>query len=151
MSARHPSLPPDGFALGGPIGRIAVSLRVAGDALDPAEVTRLLGVQPDIAARKGDRVQRGDRTVAQHSGSWIYALGNGSSPEWDLDDAIATLLGRLPADLMVWDDLGRRFRLDLFCGLFLGSPNQGCVLRPSTLRLMADRGLKLSLDIYGSF
>lgn len=122
-----------------------------GGELDPAEVTRLLGVQPEIAARKGDPVRRGDRMVAQRSGSWIYALDDGSSPERDLDDAIAALLCRLPADRAVWDDLGRRFRLDLFCGVFLGSPNQGCVLRPSTLRLMADRGLTLSLDIYAAF
>lgn len=122
-----------------------------GDAVDPAEVTRLLGVQPDLAARKGDPVQRGDRMMIQRSGIWSYALGDGSSTEWELDDAITTLLGRLPADPAVWADLGRRFRLDLFCGVFLGSPNQGCVLLPSTLRLMADRGLTLSLDIYAAF
>lgn len=151
MSGRNPSLPPNGFALGGPIGRISVSLRVMGDEVDPAEVTRLLGVEPDIAARKGEPVRRGDRTVAQRSGIWSYTLGEGPSTEWELDDAIATLLGRLPADLAIWDDLGRRFRMDLFCGVFLGSRNQGCALRPSTLRLMADRGITLSLDIYAAF
>ncbi len=132
-------------------GRVSVSLRVSGDALDPTEITRLLGVQPKFAARKGDPVNRGGRSMTQRSGIWTYQVMDRASPGWGLDDAIVALLDRLPADVALWEDLGRRFKIDLFCGLFMGSVNQGLVLRPSTLRLMADRGLTLGLDVYGHF
>ena len=43
----------EGFVVGGEVDRIEVSLRVAGDALDPQRITRMLGVSPTFAARKG--------------------------------------------------------------------------------------------------
>lgn len=145
----HDSLPEEGFALGGPVGRVSVTLRVMGDEVDPDEITRLLGVTPKLAERKGELVRRGERTITRRTGHWSCSLGDGPSPEWELDDAIAALLGRMSADLEVWTYLGRRHRMDLFCGLFMGTVNQGAVLRPETLRLLADRGLTLGLDIYG--
>lgn len=145
----HESIPKDGFALGGPIGRVSVTLRVIGDEVDPDEITRLLGVTPTMGERKGDVVRRGDRMVTRRTGHWSYSLGGGPSPEWELDDAIVAVLGRMSADLEVWADLARRFRLDVFCGLFMGTVNQGAVLRPGTMRLLAERGLTLGLDVYG--
>ena len=145
----HEFPPEDAVVLGGPISRLSVSVRASGDTLDPDELTRLFGVEPSFAARKGDRVQRGNRTVTQRVGIWTYRLTEESSPEWELDDAIVTLLARLPDDLAVWRELERRYNLDVFCGLFMGSENQGAGLDPSTLRLLGERGLTLELAIYG--
>ena len=141
--------PEDSIVLGGPLSRLSVSVRVAGDQLNPAEITRLFGVVPKFSAAKGEQRPSGSRTVTQRIGIWTYGLSDEPSPEWELDDAIATLFQQLPSDLALWNDLARRFKLDVFCGLFMGSDNQGADLRPSTLKLLADRGLTLSLDIYG--
>lgn len=145
------SFPDDAFVIGGPVSRLTAAVRVVGDTLDPADVTRALGVEPRFAARKGDTVQRGSRTVVQRVGIWTHRLSEDPSPEWELSDAIDALLVRLPSDLEVWRELGSRYKLDVFCGLFLGSENQGVELRPETLRALAERGLTLGLDVYGPF
>jgi len=139
----------DWIRLGGPISRLSVSLRVAGDGLDPTEISRLLGVAPTFAARKGDQIEHGPRIRTQRVSIWTYGLTEEPSPEWELDDAISALLNRLPRDSAVWADLASRFSINIFCGLFMGSDNQGAVLRTSTLQSLAERHLELDLDVYG--
>jgi len=70
-----------------------------------------------------------------------------SSPE-NLDGQIAELLGKLTHDLSVWEQIGKRFEVDLFCGLFMSNGNQGLSLSPMSLEALSRRGMKLSLDIY---
>ncbi|HEY9227641.1 MAG TPA: DUF4279 domain-containing protein [Gemmatimonadaceae bacterium] len=142
-------LPPDDVHVDGSLSRLSVALRVSGDTLDPDAITRLMGVTPKFAARKGETRLRGGRPVTQRSGIWTYAVANERAPEWQLDDAIVELLNHLPNDLEMWQTLGRTHRVDVFCGLFMGSENQGADVQPQTLRLLADRGLTLELDIYG--
>lgn len=142
-------LPEDGYVVGGHVARLSVALRVMGDEVDPSEITRLFGLTPKFAARRGEQVQRGSRTVTQRSGIWTYGLAEEPSPEWELEDAIVALLSRFPDDPALWKDLGTRFRLDVFCGLFMSTDNQGTVLSPQTLGMLAVRGLTLDLDIYG--
>jgi hypothetical protein len=120
-----------------------------GDEVDPSEITRLYGLTPKFAASRGEQVQRGSRTVTHRSGIWTYGLAEDPSPEWELEDAIVALLSRFPDDATLWQDLGTRFRLDVFCGLFMGTDNQGTVLSPQTLGMLAARNLALDLDIYG--
>lgn len=142
-------LPPDTVRVGGPIARLSIAVRVASDTLDPDAITRLMGVQPKFAARKGDTRISGGQTVTQRVGIWTFGITDEPSGEWELDDAVGALLARLPDDLAIWQELRRHHRIDLFCGLFMGSDNQGADLRPETLRQLADRGLTLDLDIYG--
>lgn len=142
------SLPEDGFRVGGAVSLLTVSLRVTGEALEPPQITQLLGVQPQFAARKGEQRQSGTAVITQRVGIWIYSLLEEPSPEWDLDDAITQLLDRLPAELSIWKELKRSYDLDVYCGLFLESINQGTQLCPSTLLALAEREIVLSLDIY---
>jgi hypothetical protein len=132
-----------------PRPRLSVTVRIAGDALDPTEITHLLGATPAFAARKGEQVGRRHRTVTQRSGIWTYRLPNEPPADWDLDDAIAALLASLPGDVAIWRSLGQRFDTDVFCGFFMQRDNHGVELRPNTLALLAERGLTLELDIYG--
>lgn len=69
--------------------------------------------------------------------------------DWDLDKAIVDLLAQLPAEPAVWNEVHRLSTADLFCGLFMGVFNQGTDIRASTLALLSERGLTLSLDVYG--
>jgi hypothetical protein len=143
------SPPPDALLIGGPLSRLSISLRIASDVLEPDILSRILGVSPKFAARKGETREQGGRTVTQRVGIWTYGITEEPSEDWELDDAIAALLSRLPTDLAVWRELAGTHHLDIFCGLFMGADNQGAAVRPETLRLLADRGLMLSLDIYG--
>jgi Domain of unknown function (DUF4279) len=128
----------------GEIGKTKVSLRLFSDDLDPESVTSLLGRQPTRSWRAGDmKFGRPAKFGSWHLNSDPLAPG-------DLDTQIGSLLGSLPTDMAVWNDLTKQHRADLFCGLFLTESNQGLVLSPDTMAAVAIRGLKLSLDIYGS-
>ena len=132
-----------------PRSRLSVSLRVQGDELDPAEITRALGVQPDFSARKGEPRASRAGTVIQRTGMWTRGVRQGAAPAWDLESAVRTLLADLPTDLGVWRELARRHKLDVFCGLFMASENQGTDLSAATLLALGERGLMLRFDVYG--
>jgi hypothetical protein len=133
--------------IGGDVAELAITLRVYADDLDPQWVTALLGVQPSFAASKGDRRPSGSHEVVQRVGMWQFGLPG--TKEWILEDAIRTLLSRLPSDPAVWEQLSQRARTDVFCGLFLRQWNRGVDLTSQLLAELSARRLGLSLDIYG--
>jgi hypothetical protein len=128
----------------GEIGKTKVSLLLLSDNLDPESVTSLLGRQPTRSWRAGE--MKFGRPAK--FGSW-HLNGDPLVPG-DLDTQIRDLLASLSSDIAIWNGLTKQHRADLFCGLFLTESNQGLVLTPDTLAAIAQRGLKLSLDIYGS-
>lgn len=91
--------------------------------------------------------QSGVETTAK-TGSW--RLVSERRQPGDLDGQIADLLRPLSEDLAAWNSLSQRFGGRVFCGLFMGSSNDGVTLMPDILRLIAERGLKLDLDIYSA-
>ena len=127
------------------LARTKVCLRLFGDTLDPDEITRLLGVEPTGRACKGEmqKTPSGRGRVAR-SGSWRLA----SDSSGDLNTQIEALLARLPSDPSLWRELSQRFSCDVFCGLFISEGNGGTELQPQMLSMLADRGLRLGLDIY---
>lgn len=74
------------------------------------------------------------------------------SSEYDsgdqLDRQISDILSALTSDVSVWADLVRRFKVDMFCGVWLDEGNQGLALSPQTLQMLGERGIKLEIDIY---
>lgn len=128
--------------------RTRVTLRIVGDDLDPAEVTRLLGAEPTASSRKGEMRPTGaGREVATLCGSW--RLGIADASPGDLDAQVGTLLAGLTDDLSVWRDLCRRYRCEMFCGLFMRDGNEGVTVGPGILAKLGERGLHIDLDIYG--
>ena len=125
----------------GPIARSSVSLRVFGNPLDPDEITRLLGQHPTKSHKSGDADPSG---FVPPRGSWRLRASEGT----DLDRQISTLLASLTDDLVVWHDLGARFSVDLFCGLFMDDANEGLRLRAETSVAIGARRLTLDFDIY---
>lgn len=102
---------------------------------------------PTQAYRKDEQIigSNGRMRIAR-TGSWrLHATD--SKPQ-DLNAQIAEILGRLTPDLHIWAHLSSRYRLDLFCGLFLNSSNEGLCLSPQSLRALGERGIELGLDIY---
>ncbi|MDX1711624.1 MAG: DUF4279 domain-containing protein, partial [Rhodovibrionaceae bacterium] len=131
------------------IDRTTVTLRIFGPGLEPERVTRLLGHSPSAAEREGEAVAdpgAGAHGKTPHD-SWQLSV-EPRSPG-DLDGRIRDLLAGLSADLDVWAELAAAWRIDLFCGLFLADANEGLPLSLETLRMLAERGIALELDIYG--
>ena len=129
------------------IERLDIELRVTGDDLDPERITRMLGVAPTVAARRGDEIDIGGVPVVQRTGVWAYALP--ASPEWELSDAIDTLLDRLPHDPALWESLASWASVAVICGLFIHDADLAADLAPDTLARLAERRLALSLQIRG--
>ncbi|MDA5341480.1 DUF4279 domain-containing protein [Stenotrophomonas maltophilia] len=124
-----------------------VTLRFFGDDLLPAEITAMLGANPTAAHSKGQQLtgsQPGAVRIAR-TGSWRLSAA-GREPE-DLEAQIFEVLDQLTGDTAVWQSLAR-FRPDLFCGLFMGSSNDGVSLSPRALLALGQRGIELGLDVY---
>ncbi|MDQ4682601.1 hypothetical protein C7E15_03045 [Stenotrophomonas maltophilia] len=124
-----------------------VTLRFFGDDLLPEEVSALLGATPTASHHKGQELRgnpSGTVRIAR-TGSWQLDAER-REPE-DLDAQIFEILDQLTGDLAVWQALAR-FRPDLFCGLFMGSSNDGVSLSPRVLLALGERGIELGLDIY---
>jgi len=133
----------------GQISKSAASLRIIGETLVPDEITSLLGCQPSASQVKG-QVIRGPKTGKErtcHSGAWRLRADD-CEPE-NLDGQIADLLGMMSDDLEIWKTLASKFRIDLFCGLFMEGANEGLGISPEMLRALGERGILLGLDIYG--
>jgi hypothetical protein len=128
-----------------------VSLRIAGDDLVPAEITALLGASPSHAHVKGERGKHivgpkiGDVRVAR-SGQWRFDASD-REPE-DMDGQIREILSQMTCDLAVWCSITKRYRVDLFCGLFLRGDYGGMSLSPQSLTALGERGIQISLCIY---
>jgi len=129
------------------IDRLEVALRITGDELDPERLTRMLGVAPTFAGRKGEHVDHGGVPVSQPTGVWSYALP--ASPEWELGDAIDTLLEQLPADPALWESIAGRAEVAVVCALYVHDADRAATLPPDTLARLAERRLALRLEIHG--
>lgn len=67
----------------------------------------------------------------------------------DLDQLVHDLLKDLTDDVEAWAGLTRRFRGDIFFGLFMKAYNEGVSLSPRSLLAGGRRGLAFDLDMYG--
>jgi len=128
------------------IEHLDIELRVTADDLDPERITRMLGVPPAVAARRGEAIDIGGIPVVQRTGVWAYALP--ASSEWELDDAIDTLLDRLPHDPALWESLASWANVAVICGLFIHDTDRAADLAPDTLARLAERRLALILQMH---
>src|SRR6185437_5384901 len=126
------------------IAETLASLRFYGDDLDPEALTRQLGGPPSKSWRKGEVF--GAKRTARRTGAWI--LNADRREPGDLDGQIDEIFSKLTHDLSVWRDLAG-YRPDLFVGLMLEQSNEGIELNGKSLSLLADRGVRLGLDVYG--
>jgi hypothetical protein len=132
----------------GQLDHSLATLRIFGDDLDPEEISSLLGAQPTESWKKGDELRgkvTGSVRIAK-TGMWrIKAMRR--EPE-NLVEQIHELLGQLSTDLAVWRTLSERYKLDLFCGIFMRSGNDGLELSAESLSALGERQVFLNLDIY---
>jgi hypothetical protein len=111
--------------------------------------SRMLGSQPTRARKKGGVWMSAEPgrefTAKAHTGQW-HLEASVREPE-DLDGQVQELLGKLTQDLKIWTELRGKFRMDVYCGLFMKSSNEGAVLSSETLAALGNRGIKRSLDV----
>ena len=134
----------------GSVRKSVATLRIFGDDLVPEQVSSQLGCLPTASRQKDDTIV-GGRTGAQSispTGKWSLRSAD-QQPE-SLDAQIVEILSKVTNDMDVWGNLVSRYRVDLFCGLFMAGENDGLTLSSSSLTALGQRGIDLSLDIYGS-
>jgi hypothetical protein len=130
--------------LGGPVDKIKVGLRVSGDSLDPNEVTRMLACEPTRANRKGETPSgKNYRTV---TGGWL--LESKLPPTDELEVQLENLLASVTDDLSVWKELTTKYKVDMFCGLFLEAINRGFELSSKMMKALSERNISIGFDIY---
>ncbi|WNH53869.1 DUF4279 domain-containing protein [Stenotrophomonas oahuensis] len=123
------------------------ALRFFGDELVPDEISALLGAKPTESHYRGQELvgrHSGIKRIAK-TGSWRLRAAE-RKPE-DLEGQIFEILEQLTQDLSIWASLSR-FEPDLFCGLFMGSSNDGMYLSAKALLALGERGITLGLDTY---
>jgi hypothetical protein len=131
------------------LAKSKASLRVFGDNLSPQEVTESLGCPPTEAWLKGDvRQFESGRTVVRKTGAWLLEATESEPAAFDAQ--VSEILHKTTPDLMVWATLNKKYEIDLFCGWFMNESNEGVSVTPETLRKLGERGIELSLDIYGA-
>jgi hypothetical protein len=129
------------------VSETAASIHIRGDDLDPDEVTRLLGCEPKSGWRKGEfYTMRSGSRIRAWTGRWMRDVADRAPG--DLDGQIAELLKPLTDDLMVWMALSERFDVYLYFGIFIRKYNQAMGLSPATLRMVADRGIRMDFELY---
>jgi hypothetical protein len=128
--------------------RSVATLRLSGDDLVPRDVSALLGCNPTYEQLKGQEFpSKGASGIRiARFGQWRLSATD-TEPE-NLDGQVSELLDKLTQDFEVWHRLAQRFEVNLFCGWFMGESNEGVEISVSTLRALAERQIRLSLDIY---
>jgi hypothetical protein len=133
----------------GCLSRTIASLRIFGDDLNPSEISKLIGKEPTRAEKMGDRVKKFNGTYRiARTGGWCIAADD--VKPGNLNSQIAAILEGTTDDVEVWLELSERFSVDMFCGLFLESFNEGLEISAQTMILLGSRGILLDLDIYGN-
>jgi hypothetical protein len=132
--------------VGGEIDGSSATIRIYGDALDPTELTALLATAPTVARRKGDAIPGRRRQMFAKSGLWLLESQLGEKAR--LNDKVKDLLDRTTDDLAIWAAVTDRFRVDLFCGIYVGEWNRGFDLSVETLQRLAERHIPVCFDIY---
>ncbi len=134
---------------GGPISWFSITLSIRADDLDPDEVTRLLGVVPHVAQRKGVWLTtRNEHGRMTEFGMWSIVLRREDTTEWDIEAAIGMLLDRIPATIEAWHSARANARARIFVGLTIDTSNRGFGLSPDLMGRLAEFGLDLDFDIY---
>jgi hypothetical protein len=129
------------------LGASAAALRITGEVVDPDEINRLLNCLPSDSYRTGDilRLPSGKELTAR-TGYWT--LEAEEVRPGDLNVQVLQILRRLPVDLSVWESLTKRFKVELYCGLFTQEWNEWIAISPETLGHLGSRGIELVLELY---
>lgn len=149
----HPKRNADELAhlteFGGSFDKCQVSLSYYSKNLEKEIVTETLGIRPTEAWNPNELHPVGNgksgKTKIEDWGKWIL---EGPDTDADPNELIEDLLRRCTTDLSRWRELGERFEGTLALLLHAENWNREFVLSPSTVAQIAERNLRLWVDIY---
>jgi len=125
--------------------KMACELSVYGSDLEPDEVTRLLGIQPDTTWRRGD--PRGSRRTAFFDyGCW--RIETGIAEEADMNEQLKVLLARLGTHEETLKAMRPPFDLEFGCVIYLDGPLPILHVDADTLQRISHLGAELDIDLY---
>ena len=129
------------------LNRCQAALRIFGDDLIPEELSHLFNHPYTKGWVKGHEFTTSSGSVVvKKTGAWI--LEGEVTESGDFDGQIARLLGCIDLSLGEWVSLATRFEFDIFCGWFMRDSNEGISVSPRTMRMLVERNITLSVDIY---
>ena len=126
------------------ISRSTAALTFHGPDLVPYELTSKLGSPPTRSHQKGEKKCNSDLTWS--TGYWSFDAAERTPG--DLGGQIEELFNDLTDDMNAWQDLTSRSEARVFVGLFLNEQNEMIDLSPATLKLLAERNIRIAFDIY---
>ena len=68
-----------------------------------------------------------------------------------MDGQIREILSQVSADLDIWKSIAKKYRVNLFCGLFMNESNEGMAISSRSLIALGERGIELWFDIYSNW
>jgi len=77
---------------------------------------------------------------------WLLAATD-TEPE-AFREQIEALLSKLTDDLKVWRELTETYQVDLYCGFFMDTRNQGFTLSAHSMSLLTARGIEIGFEVY---
>jgi len=121
------------------ISRTVACLRVIGDDLIPAEITGKLGCEPTRQMIKGEPFSWNASGKPRIAKSGMWRLEATEREPGDLDSQVSEILDLLTSDLNVWQSLSGKFRMDIFCGVFMEASMEGIGLTADTMLALGHR------------
>ena len=124
---------------------VYIKLKFIEDDLVPEEITRLIGIAPAIAGRRGDLIR--GRKLPIKEGLWCCKRN--IAPPWDIGDALDGLLPLIENN----EELKQYCRdfniyVEFSIIMYLADNAPIVTLAPSLLRRIANAGAAINFDIY---
>jgi len=130
------------------ISQTKATLRIIGDDLLPEDITDSLGGFPTSCQAKGQEIiAKSGKVRVATTGLWRLTATD--QLPGDLDAQVSEILDQLTDNLDAWQELSDNYRIDLYCGVFLGGSMEGLRLSAESLLKLGERNILLDMDIYG--
>lgn len=122
---------------------VGLALCIYGEALQPADLSKVLGCEATRSHIKGD--VSGSLGRPYSKGAWLLELRK--YEPIDLDSMFEELFKNLPEEPSFWQSLAHRYELRIHLAVHT---ERGCGfhISPKTMQLVAARHAELFLDIY---
>jgi hypothetical protein len=133
--------------VGGTVDETRISLALYGTELEPADITRVLKVEPSSSRRRGD-ARPSKSAVPYKTGAWFLSAES-RAPDGP-ESLIASVLDRLPSDETLWVELAARYEIQLRIAVFLEAFNRGFDLSPEMIARISRVRAVVVFDIYAN-
>jgi hypothetical protein len=130
--------------VGGYPEECGVCLAIYGEELVPDEITELLGCQPTDSNLRGDK--KGPSSPGFSKGAWFLQV-RGEPPNTP-EILTRKILTMVPSNREIWNQLKKRFDVQLRYGIHMSGWNKGFGLPHDLIASMAVLGVDVEFDLY---